>query len=267
MNSQKNNIHIISPLTLISTNHLLSNSPSIIKKTKNTIIIRKKTNPYFRNNISRPRSTPSSKHYQTIKNNPILSNFEYYSTKHKNPLTLTPPKSNPYNPPTTITIIKSTTIPYYTTKNHSIQNYKKLSTKNQQYFPIQYNDKQKQTKLKKNHSKKNFHNKHNSSHNAKNNKHNIKRLSTTIYNTTPKTKHKPHRINLPTSLSYITSYPKTTTSNFYNKSINSTYSISSNRTTPIVIPSTPIIPTNNNKPTLTFNFNNPLTSTNNSLNK
>lgn len=265
--SQEDDMHVMSPLALVSTGHLLSDSPSVVEKAENTVVMRKKTDPYFRNNVSRPRSAPSSRHYQAVGSSPVLSSFGCYSARHGDPLALTPPKSSPYGPPATVAVMKSTTVPYYTAKSHSVQNCGELSAESQQCFPVQCNDKQKQAKLKGDHSGKGFHSRHGSSHSAEGSEHNIKRSSTTMYDTAPKTRHKPHRISLPTSLSCVTSYPKTTTSSFCSGSVSSAYSISSGRTTPVVIPSTPIVPANDGEPALAFDFSGPLASTDDSLNR
>jgi len=59
----------------------------------------------------------------------------------------------------------------------------------------------------------------------------------------------------------VTSYPSAGTGSYCGSSVSSTYSISSGHTTPVVVPSTPIVPaTEEGGPVLAFDFSGPLTS-------
>lgn len=254
-NSQEDGMHMMPSLGPVSTNDLTSNSlsdSSPHEAGEPTVVMRKKTEPYFRNSGLRPQSAPSSRHHQAVSgSSPVLSSFECYSASHRDPLALTSSKSSTVSHPASVAVLKSTPVPCYTAKSHSVLSCEGLPAESQQCVPVQCNSRQKQSRLKGDHHITARHSRQGSSHSAEGgSEHNVHHFSG--YETAPKSKHKLQRISLPNSLSLVTSC-NTTTSSFCSSSVSS-YSTSSGRNTPVVIPSTPIVPANEGGPALAFDF-------------
>lgn len=267
--SQEDDMHMIPPAP-VTTVHYPSNSlpDSSVVETSNTVVIRKKSESYFRNHSPRPQSAPSARHHQLgLGSSPVSSSFGRYSASHGDPLALTPPKSSSLGPSATVAILRSTPVPYYTAKSHSVQNYGGLPAESQQCLPIQCDGKPKQARLRANAFGTGRHSRQGSSHSADRDEHKMHCSSMYNYETPPKTKHKPQRISLPNPLSQVASYPSVGTSSYCSDSVHSAYSVSSGHTTPVVIPSTPIVPANEGGPALAFDFSGPLASTEDPLNR
>ena len=257
VSSQEDHMHAMPPAP-VSTVHFPSNSfpDSSAVDTSNTVVIRKKTDSYFRNG-SRPQSAPSTRHYQVnLGSSPASSSFGRYSASHGDPLALTPPKSSTSGPPVTVAVLRSTNVPYYTAKSHSVQSCRGLPAVSQQCLPVQCEGKQKQGRLKMDPFGTCRHSRQGSSHSADGDERKTRHLSMcNNYDPPPsKTKHRPQRISLPMPLSQVTSYPSAGTSSYCSGSVSSTYSVSSGHTTPVVIPSTPVVPANEGGPALAFPF-------------
>ena len=264
--SQDDNMHMMQSAP-VSTVHFSSNSfpDSSVVNTSNTVVIpRKKKDSYYRNG-SRPQSAPSARNYQvSLGGSPALSSFGRYSS-HEDPLALTPPKTNISGPPVTVAVLRSANVPYYTAKSHSVQNYSGQPAVSQQCLPVQCRSKQKQDKIQFE-APRGRHSRQNSSHSADGDDHKRRHLSLYNYDSLSNSKNKGHRISLPTPRSRVTSYPGT--GSYCSSSVSSTYSISSGQTTPVVIPSTPIVPaTEEGGPPLAFDFSGPLASKEDPLNR
>ena len=267
--SQEDDLHILPPAP-VSTVHFPSNSlpDSSVVNTSSTVVIRKKNESYFRNHGSRPQSAPSARHYQVaLGSSPASSSFGRYSASHGDPLALTPPKPSTSGNPATIAVLRSTTVPYYTAKSHSVQNCGGLPAVSQQCLPVQCDSKQKQARLKADSFGTGGHSRQGSSHSAEGDERRVRHSSVYNYDATTKTKHRPQRISLPNPLSRVMSYTSAGTSSYCSGSVSSTYSISSGHATPVLIPSTPIVPANEGGPALAFDFSGPLTSTEDPLNR
>lgn len=247
----------LGPATLSDSSHHEASEP--------TVVMRKKTESYFRNTGLRPQSAPSSRHHQAVSgSSPVLSSFECYSASHGDPLALTTSKSSTVGHPASVAVLKSTPVQCYTAKSHSLHSCEALPAESQQCVPVQCNSRRKQSRLKGDSHTTDRHSRQGSYHSAEGgSEHNGHHFCG--YETASKLKHKLKRISLPNS-SYVTS-SNATTSSFCSASVGSAYSTSSGRTTPIVIPSTPIVPANEGGPALAFDFSGPLTSTEDPLNR
>lgn len=246
----------------VSTLHYPSNSfqDSPVVNTSNTVVIpRKKTESYFRNG-SRPQSAPSARNYQIpLGGSPVLSSFGRYSS-HEDPLALTPLKPNMTGPPVTVAVMRSANVPYYTAKSHSVQSYGGQPAVSQQCLPVQCRSKHKQDTVEPE-LPRGRHSRQGSSHSADGDEHKVRHLSLYNYDPPSNAKNKAHRVSLPNPRSRVTSYPSAGTGSYCGSSVSSTYSISSGHTTPVVVPSTPIVPaTEEGGPVLAFDFSGPLTS-------
>ena len=232
------------------------------------MVIRKKNESYFRKHGSRPQSAPSARHYQVaVGSSPASSSFGRYSASHGDPLALTPPKPSTLGNPLTIAVLTSTTVPHYTAKSHLVQNCGGLPAVSQQCLPVQCNSKQKRARLKADSFGTGRHSRQGSSHSAEGDECRVRHLSMYNYDTPTRTKQRPQRISLPNPLSRVMSYTSAGTSSYCSGSVSSTYSISSGHATPVLIPSTPIVPANEGGPALAFDFSSPLTSTEDPLNR
>ena len=263
VSSQEDNIHTLSSVPA-STVHYPSNSlpDAPVVNTSNTVVIpRKKKDSYFRNG-SRPQSAPSARNYQvSLGGSPAASSFGRYSS-HEDPLALTPPKSNIAGPPVTVAVLRSTSIPYYTAKSRSVHNYGGIPAISQQCLPVNCQSKQRRNTLQTQSAPRGRHSRQGSSHSADGDERRARHLSLYNFDPPPNTKSKVHRISLPTSRSQVASYSNAGTAGYSNcsSSVSSTYSISSGHTTPVVIPSTPIVPGTEESPALAFDFSGPLAS-------
>ena len=268
VSSQEDNMNTMQSAP-VSTVHFPSSSlpDSAVVNTSNTVVIpRKKTDSYFRNG-SRPQSAPSARNYQvSLGGSPALSSFGRYSS-HEDPLALTPQKPITSGPPVTVALLRSANIPYYTAKSHSVQNYGGQPAVSQQCLPVQCRSKQKQdtSQLEPPRGR---HSRQGSSHSTDGDAHKVRHLSLYNYNPPSNSKNSAHRISLPAPRSRVTSYPSAGTGSYCSGSVSSTYSISSGHTTPVVVPSTPIVPaTEEGGPALAFDFSGPLTSQEDPLNR
>ena len=267
--SQEDDLHMLPP-TPVCTVHFPSNSlpDSSVVNTSNTVVIRKKNESYFRNHGSRPQSAPSARHYQVaLGSSPASSSFGRYSASHGDPLALTPPKPSTSGNPATIAVLRSTIVPSYTAKSHSVQNCEGLPAVSQQCLPVHCDSKQKQARLKADSFGTGRHSRQGSSHSAEGDERRVRHSSVYNFDAPTKTKHRPQRISLPNPLSRVMSYTSAGTSSYCSGSVSSTYSISSGHATPVLIPSTPIVPANEGGPALAFDFSGPLTSTEDPLNR
>lgn len=256
------------PPPLASNVHYPSNyfHDSSVANTSNTVVTRKKTDSYFRG--SRPQSAPSSRQNQiALGSSPGSSGFGHYSSSHEDPFALTPPRPNSSTPPATVAVLRSTSVPYYTAKSRSVQSCEGLPAVSQQCLPVQCDRKKKKSRLKTDPFGKGRHSRQGSSHSADGDSCNRQCLSMYDYDTPSKAKRRPQRINLPTSRARVTSYPSAGTSSYCSSSVSSTYSISSGHTTPVVIPSTPIVPATETGPALAFDFSSPPVSGEDPLNR
>ncbi|KAL9962960.1 hypothetical protein ACROYT_G032118 [Oculina patagonica] len=263
--SQEDNMHTMQSAS-VSSAHFPSNSfpDSSVVNTSNTVVIpRKKNDSYFRNG-SRPQSAPSARNYQVpLGGSPAASSFGRYSS-HEDPLALTPPKPNMSGPPVTVAVLRSANVPYYTAKSHSVQNYGGQPAVSQQCLPVQCRNKHKHDTVKLV-PPRGRHSRQGSSHSADGDDHKVRHLSLYNYDPPSNSKNKGHRISLPTPPSQLTSYPS---GSYRSSSVSSTYSISSGHTTPVVVPSTPIVPaTEEGGPALAFDFSGPLASKEDPLNR
>ena len=196
----------------------------------------------------------------------MSSSFGRYSS-HEDPLALTPPKPNMSGPPVTVAVMRSANVPYYTAKSHSVQSYGGLPAVSQQCLPVQCHSKQKQDTIQLE-PPQSRHSRQDSSHSADGDDHKVRHLSLYNYDPPSNTKNKVHRVSLPTPRSRVTSYPSAGTGSYCSSSVSSTYSISSGHTTPVVVPSTPIVPaTEEGGPVLAFDFSGPLASKENPFNR
>lgn len=269
VSSQEDEIHVMLP-DPVSTAHYPLNSllDSSLVDTSNTVVIRKKTDSYFRTHGSRPQSAPSSRHYQVaVGSSPASSSFGRYSASHGDPLALTPPKPSTTGPPATVAVLRSTSVPYYTAKSHAVQSYGGLPAVSQQCLPVQCDSKQKQGRLKLDPFGTGRHSRQGSSHSADGDERKVRHLSMCNYEPPSNAKHRPQRISLPAPRSRVTSYPSGGTASYCSSSVSSTHSISSGHTTPVVIPSTPIVPATEGGPALAFVFSGPLSSKEDPLNR
>ena len=244
----------------VSTVHYPSNAfhDSPVVNTSNTVVIRKKTESYFRNG-SRPQSAPSARNYQVpLGGSPVPSSFGRYSS-HEDPLALTPQKSNMAGPPVTVAVMRSVNVPYYTAKSHSVQSYGGQPAVCQQCLPVQCCGKHKQDTVQSE-LPRGRHSRQGSSLSADGDERKVRHLS--LYNYDPPSNaKKTHRVSLPNPWSRVSSYPSAGTGSYCSGSVSSTYSISSGHTTPVIVPSTPIVPaTEEGGPALAFDFSSPLAS-------
>lgn len=268
VSSQEDNMNTMQSAP-VSTAHFPSNSlpNSSVVNTSNTVVIpRKKNDSYFRNG-SRPQSAPSARNYQVpLGGSPASSSFGRYSS-HEDPLALTPPKPNMSGPPVTVAVLRSANVPYYTAKSHSVQNYGGQPAVSQQCLPVQCRNKHKQDTIKLG-PPRGRHSRQGSSHSADGDDHKVRHLSLYNYDPPSNSKNKGHRISLPAPPSRVTSYSNAGTGSYRSSSVSSTYSISSGHTTPVVVPSTPIVPaTEEGGPALAFDFSGPLASKEDPLNR
>lgn len=265
--SREDDVHMMPPPPVSTVHHPSNSLPySSVVNTSNTVVIRKKTDSYFHG--SRPQSAPSTRHYQVaLGSSPASSSFGRYSASHDDPFALTPPKLGTLGPPATVAVLKSTSVPYYTAKSHSVQNCGGLPAVSQQCLPVQCNNKQKQGRLKLDPFGTGRHSRQGSSHSAEGDDRKRQCSSMYVYDPPTNSKRKPQRISIPTSRSRVTSYPSAGTSSYCSSSVSSTYSISSGHTTPVVIPSTPIVPATETAPALAFDFSGPLAFKEDSLNR
>lgn len=253
----------------VSTVHFPSNSlpDSSVVNTSNTVVIpRKKTDSYFRNG-SRPQSAPSARNYQVpLGGSPASSSFGRYSS-HEDPLALTPPKSNMSGPPVTVAVLRSTSVPYYTAKSHSVHCYGGIAAISQQCLPVQCRSKQKRGTFQLESFAPGRHSRQGSSHSADGDERKVRHLSLYSHDPPSNTKNKVHRISLPAPRTRVMSYPSAGTGSCCSSSMSSTHSISSGHTTPVMIPSTPIVPATEGGPALAFDFSGPLASKEDPLNR
>lgn len=253
----------------VSTVHFPSNSlpdSSVVNTSNTEVIPRKKTDSYFRNG-SRPQSAPSARNYQVpLGGSPASSSFGRYSS-HEDPLALTPPKSNMSGPPVTVAVLRSTSVPYYTAKSHSVHCYGGIAAISQQCLPVQCRSKQKRGTFQLESFAPGRHSRQGSSHSADGDERKVRHLSLYSHDPPSNTKNKVHRISLPAPRTRVMSYPSAGTGSCYSSSMSSTHSISSGHTTPVMIPSTPIVPATEGGPALAFDFSGPLASKEDPLNR
>ena len=266
--SQEDNMLTMQSATVSTVDYPSNYFPdSPVINTSNTVVIpRKKTESNFRNG-TRPQSAPSARNYQIpLGGSPVSSSFGRYSS-HEDPLALTPPKPNTSGPPVTVAVMRSANVQYFTAKSHSVQSYGGLPAVSQQCLPVQCHSKHKQDTIHLE-PPRGGHSRQGSSHSADGDDHKVRHLSLYNYDPPSNKKDKSHRVSLPNPRSRVTSYPSAGTGSYCGSSVSSTYSISSGHTTPVVVPSTPIVPaTEEGGPALAFDFSGPLASTEDPLNR
>lgn len=186
---------------------------------------------------------------------PASSSFGRYSS-HEDPLALTPSKTNIPGPPVTVAVFRSTSIPTYTASSHSVQSFGGVHAVSQQCLPVNCQSKQRHSKQQTHaHSApRSRHSRQGSTHSTEGEERKTRHLS--LYDFDPSTNAEGvYRISLPTSKSQRTAGYSNGSG-----SVSSTYSISSGHTTPVVIPSTPIVPGTEESPALAFDFSGQLAS-------
>ena len=262
VDSQEANLRSSEPAPL-ATVHFPSNSlpDSVAIDKANPIVVPRKKNEVFRGG-SRPQSAPSSRHYQAnVGSSPVNSSFEHYSS-HVDPLALTPPKPTPSGPPASVAVLRSSSVPYYTATSRSVSSYGTPPATTEHCLPVQcWHIKQKKG-VSYNIAGMRWerHRRQGSSHSTDGDDRKFKCLSQNSYELTGNTKHRPHRVNLSVPRSRVTSYPSAASTGYCSSSMSSTNSVSSGHTTPVVIPSTPIMSATEGGPTLAFDFSSPLVS-------
>ena len=243
--------------TSVGSMHFPSNSlpdTSALEDQYTNIVPQKRGNLYVKN--TRPQSAPSARQYQ------VSLGYERYSS-HVDPLALTPPKPHPSGPPASVAVLKSRNIPSYTATSHSMLS-QDLSV-SQHCMPVQCWETGQKTRKSKSYGvlrrdssdgpeMSGRHSRQGSTQSADTQESRKRHSSHHSYELTGGSNSSSHRISLQPR-ARLTSYPSCGSRSCCDSSTSSMNSLSSGQLTPVIPPSTPIVP---GEPPLAFDFSGPL---------